>query len=296
MKYTIRDLHTDFSNEEACLTWLVAWLYPDGITCKQCQKVTKHHRVTGRPAYACDRCGHHEHPMAGTIFQNTRVPLIDWFHAIWLMSMNKAGTSAEQLKREIGVTYKTAWRMLHQIRSMMEAPDEQLTGEVEIDETFIHPNPYKRSTAGKKFGYDARRTGSVIFGMVQRGGSVKVWHVQSTGARVLQPLIKQHVAPGTLIHSDGWTAYRKLPTMGFAHRWTDHGKGEYYTPESYTQNIENVWSHLKRGIKGVYRNVSDKYLQLYAQEYAWRYSHRNDVNMFWSLMGKVDKKRVPWDS
>jgi len=204
-------------------------------------------------------------------------------YAIYRLGESKSGVAATQLQRELGVTYKTAWRMLHQIRQQMHPSDTLLQGEVELDETFVHPNPYKRSTAGRKYGYDARRTGSVIFGMVERGGEAKVWHVKAAGVRILQPLIQAHVKPGTLIHTDGYLAYRTLPKRGYEHRWTDHGKGQYYTLDSHTQNIENVWSHFKRGIKGVYRHVSDTYLELYAWEFAYRYSHRKYPSIFWVL-------------
>lgn len=287
MKYTLKDLRADFPDDDACLRWLVDWLYPEGVTCKNCEKITKHHKVKSRRSYSCDECGHHVHPTAGTIFHNSHVPLTDWFEAVWVMSSNKAGTSAKQIERQLGVTYKTAWRMMHQIRKMMDAPDGMLSEEVEIDETFIHANSFKRSSARRRYGYDARRTGEIVFGIVQRGGSVKVWHVKSTGARVLQPIIRDNVKYGTLIHTDGYQGYRRLPQMGFEHRWTDHGAGQYYTEASYTQNIENVWSHFKRGIKGVYRHIGHDYVQAYANEYAWRYSNRNKPSMFWSLMCKI---------
>jgi transposase-like protein len=119
-KYTIRDLQRDFPTDEACMDWLVDFLYPNGIHCPICERVTKHHRVKTRTSYSCDRCGHHEHPMAGTIFENTRTPLRSWFHAIFLMASTRCGISAKQLEREIGVTYKTAWRMFTQIRKLLE--------------------------------------------------------------------------------------------------------------------------------------------------------------------------------
>jgi transposase len=184
MKYTVTNLRVDFPDEEACLDWLINWQFPDGVFCIECDKVTKHYKIKGRRVYSCSKCGHHISPTAGTIFHKSSTPLTDWFHAIWLMSSNKAGTSAKQIERELGVSYPTAWRMMHKIREMMAAPDELLSGEVEADETFIHPNSFKRSSARKRFGYDVRRSGEVVFGIVQRGGQVKVWHVKSTGARV----------------------------------------------------------------------------------------------------------------
>lgn len=287
MKYTVKQLQADFPDDAACLEWLVEYLYPNGIICTKCEKKTSHHKVTGRRAYVCSRCGNHFYPTAGTIFHRSRTPLTDWFRAIYVMSTNKSGTSARQIQRELGVTYKTAWRMMHQIRSMMGGQERQLQGEVEVDETYVHPNSFKRSSARRRYGRDARRTGEILFGAVQRGGSVKVWHVKSSGVRVLQPLIRHNVKPGTLIHSDGWQAYRTLPRYGYEHRTTNHSIGEYVTPDSYTQNIENVWSHFKRGIKGVYRHVEPGYLQLYADEFAWRYNHRHLNVLFWHLLGDV---------
>lgn len=285
----MKDLRADFPDDEACLKWLVEYIHPDGIHCFTCGEVTMHYPLKGRKVYSCGRCGHHVSPTAGTIFHKSRTPLTDWFHAIYMMSTNKAGVSAKQIERELGVTYKTAWRMMHQIRKMMQAPDDLLHGEVEVDETFIHPNAFKRSSARKRYGADVRRKGEVVFGIVQRGGMAKVWHVKSAGARVINPIINQNVKYGTLIHTDGYKAYRTLPKRGYEHRWTDHGAGQYYTPDSSTQNIENVWSHFKRGIKGVYRHIGNDYIQAYANEYAWRYSNRNRVNMFWALMLKLDK-------
>lgn len=284
-KYTLNQLREDFPDDQACLEWLVNHLYPEGINCPKCGK-TPHYKVTGRRAYACGKCGHHTYPLSGTIFHKSSTRLTDWFHALYMMASNKSGTSATQIQRELGVTYKCAWRMMHQIRSMMvdEAP---FKGEVEIDETFVHPNVYKRSSAQKKFGDTGMRKGAVLFGMTERGGRARIIHVKSAGARVLQPLIRENVEQGTLIHSDGYLAYRKLPSMGFEHRWTDHSKLQFYTEDSYTQNIENLWSHLKRGIKGVYRHVDPNYLQLYANEYAYRYSRRKEKIIFWSLIKEV---------
>jgi transposase len=290
MRYTVKDLRTDFPDDDSCLRWLVEYLYPDGITCMTCNEITKHYKVKGRKVYSCGKCGHQVSPTAGTIFHKSRTPLTDWFLAIYMMSSNKAGTSAKQIERELGCTYKTAWRMMHQIRKMMDADEGMLTGEVEVDETYIHPNTFKRSSARKRFGRDARRTGEIVVGMVQRGGAVKMWHVKAAGTRVVIPLIKRNIQAGTLVHTDGYLAYRKLPLWGYEHRWTEHGVGEYYREDSYTQNIENVWSHLKRGIKGVYRHIGNSYVQAYANEYAWRYSNRKRTSMFWALMCRISTK------
>lgn len=126
MKYTVKQLQADFPDDQACLDWLIEYLYPEGITCRKCKQKTSHHKITDRRAYACADCGTHFYPTAGTIFHGSRTPLTDWFHAIYIMSSNKAGTSARQIQREVGVTYKTAWRMMHLIRIMMGKTDKTL--------------------------------------------------------------------------------------------------------------------------------------------------------------------------
>lgn len=289
MKYTVCDLFCDFGDEKSCLIWLFEYIHPNGFTCTNCNIITKHYPISGRKVFSCGRCGHQVSPMVGTIFQNSHVHLISWFYAIYQMATNKAGTSAKQIQRESGVSYKTAWRMMHRVRTMMVAPAGQLSGEVEIDETYVHANVYKRSSAQRRYGYiqGGRRTGEILFGAVERGGRVKIFHVRGAGERVLTPITEEHVQTRSLIHSDGYSAYKKLDVWGYEHRTTNHSAMEFYREDSYTQNIENVWSHLKRGIKGVYRHVEPKYLQAYADEYAWRYSNRNKPSMFWSLMIRV---------
>jgi transposase len=289
MKYTVKDLRVDFPNEEACLEWLINYQFPDGVFCIECGKVTKHYKIKGRRVYSCSKCGHHISPTSGTIFNKSSTPLTDWFLAVWLMSSNKAGTSAKQIERELGVTYKTAWRMMHQIRKMMDTSDELLSEEVEIDESYWHANVYKRSSAQRRYGRTGNRSGEIMFGMVQRGGPAKVWHVKSAGVRTLMPLIENNIKYGSLIHSDGYRAYNSLPKRGFDHRTTNHSIWQFYTEDSYTQNIENLWSTMKPRWRGTFKHISPKYLQKYVDEYVWRYSHRKDVNMFWSLMGKIDK-------
>ncbi len=119
-RYTFKDFEKQFPNDGACLDWLRDYLYPDGIFCELCGKVTKHHKVASRRSYSCQYCGHHVHPTADTIYHKSSTSLKTWFHAIYLMASTRCGISAKQLERETGVTYKTAWRMFKQIRKMLE--------------------------------------------------------------------------------------------------------------------------------------------------------------------------------
>lgn len=283
MRYTIKELQADFPDDAACLKWLVEWLYPEGIYCKIDKKITPHHQMKTRKSFSCELCGHHVHPTSGTIFETSSTPLTLWFYAIYLMAATRAGISAKQLERELGVTYKTAWRMFHQICKMMASDDDQLTGEVEVDEAYTHPNPQKRSSA-------KAHNSQTIFGMVERGGKAKVKHVKSSGKRVLIPEIQEGVKPGTTVYSDEWKVYNKLPMYGYPHASIKHSSQRYVDGKVHTQNIENLWSNMKRGITGVYRHVDNKYLQAYADEYTFRYSHRHDFQpMFWALISRVSQ-------
>jgi transposase len=275
MRYTIKDFQANFPDEAACLAWLKDYLFPDGTYCKLCKKITPHHAMKTRKSYSCETCGHHVHPTAGTIFDHSSTPLTLWFYAIYLMAATRAGISAKQLERELGVTYKTAWRMFHQIRKMMGDDGSILTGEVEVDETYMHPDPMKntrlKNSQGKRY-----HNSQTVFGMVERGGKAKVKHVISSGASVLVPEIKDNVKAGTTIYSDEYASYIKLPTYGYLHAAVNHSKRQYTAGNVHTQNVENLWSNMKRGIRGVYRHVDAQYLQAYIDEYAFRYSHRKD--------------------
>ncbi|MCL4339236.1 IS1595 family transposase [Patescibacteria group bacterium] len=284
-KYTIRDLQRDFPNDKACLDWLIKYFYPNGIYCKNCKRITKHHPIKSRPSYSCDICGNHVHPTANTIFHKSTTPLTLWFYAIYLMTATRAGISAKQLERELGVTYKTAWRMFHQIRKMMYDDKTPLGGEVEVDETYVGGKALNRRYAANF----NEKPKEVVMGMVERGGQAKVRHVISSGTRSLLPQITKNVKIGAQIYTDQWPAYDTLPKLGFSHKSINHLEA-YVHNNVHTQNIENLWSHIKRGIMGVYRHVDPKYLQAYVNEYAFRYSQRNNPQaMFWALMERVQK-------
>ena len=285
-KYTFRDFDRDFPTDDACLDWLRDYLYPDGIYCKVCGKVTKHHRVKSRPSYSCDRCGHHEHPMAGTIFENSRTPLKIWFHAIYLMASTRCGISAKQLERETGVTYKTAWRMFKQIRLLLEEELPSATNPVEADETYIGGS--RRGTKRGRPGADSHKT--PVFGMAERNGGVKAVAVSDVKKNTLLPHIAAHVPAAHTIYTDELKSYNGLVAMGYAHGRVNHSAGVYADGIAHVNTIEGFWSLLKRGITGVYHSVGREYLQSYLNEYAFRYSHRNDEQpMFVTMLAQVQK-------
>src|SRR5919198_839895 len=136
-KYTFYDFDAEFPDDAAVLDWLFQARWPDGVFCPKCQRVTKHHREKARPSYSCQFCGHRVHPMKGTIFEDSATSLRLWFHGMYLMASTRCGISAKQLERELGVTYKTAWRMFNKIRSLLDQADDIIGGVVEADEAYF---------------------------------------------------------------------------------------------------------------------------------------------------------------
>lgn len=197
------------------------------------------------------------------------------------MTNTRSGMSALQFQRISGVTYKTAWRIFKQVRLMMTDDGFPLSGDVEVDEAYIHPNPAKNKRLapklpGKRF-YDSE----VIFGMVERGGRARIKHVKSSGTRVLLPEIQKNIEQTATIYSDQYGSYKLLKRRGYQHQAINHSKQEYVIGHVHTQNVENFWSQFKRGVYGVYRHCDPRYLQHYANEYAFRYSNRkSDTPMF----------------
>src|SRR5437870_3414807 len=205
-KYTKKDFDRQFPDDATCLEWLKSYLYPDGVFCEKCNRVTKHHRVASRPSYSCDYCGHHVHPTAGTIFHKSPTPLTLWFHAIYLMASTRCGISAKQIQRETGVTYKTAWRMFKQIRTMLteekSGPIGGLNRKVEMDETYYG----SRSEGRRGRGTDK----TPVVGMVQRKGQVRAFVAADVKADTLHGLIKEHVLPRTMVFTDEFRSYNGI--------------------------------------------------------------------------------------
>jgi transposase-like protein len=227
------------------------------------------------------------YPLAGTIFEKSSTSLRLWFYAMFLITQTRSGVSAKQLQRELGVTYKTAWRMFKQIRMLMaQSSGNLLSGVVEVDETFVGGKGKNRARVWTQ-GIEKEKK-EVVMGMVERGGKAYLKHIPNTGKWTLLTQIQQNVDPKARIITDEWKAYKNLHKFGYLHEAINHSGSEYVRESIYTNNIENVWSHLKRGIYGVYRIVSKKYLQAYVDEYTFRYNNRkSEVPMFDLLLQEV---------
>ena len=297
LRYSMRDFNNEFPNDEACLEYVKEQRWPNGMApCWMCRKETKHHRVGNRTAYACQSCGTHIYPLAGTIFEKSSTSLKTWFYAMYLMGSTRCGISAKQVQRETGVTYKTAWRMFRQIRSLLSEGDLQLEGPtVEVDES------YHGGTRKWKHGRPMRgdRKKVPVVAVVQRQGKAIAKVVDHVNSKNLLGTIRKHVAPGSVVYTDDFNLYRNVPKMkgpdgrslGFKHFRIRHSFGQYVKDgHIHTNSVEGLWSLIKRGIGGVYHSVSPEYLQSYLDEYCFRYNRRHNGNLqFKSILERASR-------
>ncbi|MBC8274691.1 MAG: IS1595 family transposase, partial [Chloroflexi bacterium] len=273
-QYTLVEFMETFPTDAACLEWLWERRFSeDGehAYCPKCNKIRSFKRYEShqlKVSWTCVACGHHIHPLARTIFEKSSTSLRLWFYAMYLMVSTKCGISAKQLERELGVTYKTAWRMAYLIRNyLMEQTDEPLSGIVEADETYIGGR-----RRGDKRGRPAQDSHKVpVFGMVQRQGQVRAMTVPNVKRATVFPHLKKHVIPASIVCTDELKSYNGMERIGFNHQSVNHSENVYVSGNVHTNAIEGFWSLTKRGIGGVYHAVSAKHLQGYLNEYAWRY-------------------------
>jgi len=248
--------------------------YGERHDCEGCGVSAKFYRVKKRRSYACEHCGFQIYPTAGTPFHRTRTSLRDWFHVMFMFTTSRNGVAAKEVERQIGVTYKTAWRMCHEIRKYMAQVDgdEPLGGEgveVEVDETLIGG-----ATTGKGRGnYRVNKT--IVVGMVERGGKVMTKIIPTVRKHDLLPVVKANVIAGTQVHTDQNHSYRNLPSMGFQHGSVNHNRNQWVNGSSHVQTIEGFWAQLKRGINGTHIHVSAKHLPKYLGEFEFRHNRRD---------------------
>lgn len=286
---TIRQFFKQFPDDEACLRHLFEIRFGQGFACPSCKKPSRWSRIKAERAYSCQWCGHHLHPTVNTPFQQTRTPLQSWFYAIFLFTTTRNGVAAKELQRQLGVTYKTAWRMADKIREHMATVDgEALVGGigkvVEIDETLVGGRTRRR---WKQPGRSHLRNKTTVLGMLERDGSVLTTVVPNNRKESLLPAVVANVAPGSICHTDELRSYHDLPKLGFGHDTVNHGRGHYVSATgAHVQGIESFWSQLKRAINGTHIHVSGKHLWKYAKEAEYRFNRRDcGETMLGELLG-----------
>ena len=279
-EYTLMDFMREFPDDATCLEhlWRTRFSY-DGehARCPKCVEMRAFRRYETRQqrqSWTCTACGHHLHPLAGTIFEKSSTSLHLWFYTMYLMTSTRCGISAKQLERELGVTYKTAWRMAHLIRhKLMTQGTEPLDSgnPVEIDEVYIGGR--RRGTRRGRPGPESHKV--PVLGIVQRAGKVAAMTVPNVQRATVFPHITERVLPKSTVYTDELAVYNTLGNEGYKHSRINHSEKVYVSGDVHTNTIEGFWSLTKRGIGGVYHSVSAKHLQGYLNEYAWRYNERD---------------------
>ncbi len=291
-KYTINQFEKDFPDDDACLDRIMEQRFPGRVVfCLKCKAERKHYRIAGRKVYGCDHCGTQIAPLAGTIFEKSSTPLRLWFHAMFQMGSTKCGISAKQIQRETGVTYKTAWRMFKQIRSLMSEEISLEGSSVEMDEMY-HGGKRKSGTGRPMVG---DKTKTPVLGMVERKGRVVARVIPDCKSATLLENVKHYILPKSTVYTDELNAYKGIGHMKnrYNHRRINHSSGVYVMGDIHTNTVEGFWSLIKRGIGGTHHAVSQKYLQTYLDEYAFRYNRRNvGQPMFRLILEQVSKRAL----
>ena len=278
------ELESRFSTEEACRDYLVSLRWPDGFVCPHCS----HDKAwpIGKVLMECSSCGHQTSVTAGTIFDRTRTPLTVWFRAIWWVVTQKNGASALGLQRVLGLgSYETAWTWLHKIRHAMVTPGRSLlSGEVEVDESYL---------GGLEEGVSGRETYKKALAIIaaqvdgKKIGRIRMQRIPNAKAESLRGFIESTIAPGSVVHTDGWPGYCWLPSSGFEHKVSVIGQSRSSTIELLPR-VHQVASLLKRWILGTHQGaVSPEHLDGYLNEFTFRFNRRSSSNrgkLFYRLL------------
>src|SRR5947209_6327921 len=287
---TLKQFQKRFPNDDVCLEHLLRVRYGKRFYCQSCHREATYYRVKGRRCFECEHCGYQVYPTAGTPFQKTRTSLTDWFFVMFLFCASRNGVAAKEVERQIGVTYKTAWRMCREIRVYMGRVDGDrplggtgpMAPVVEVDETFIGGRD--------RIGHDDK---AVILGMVERHGDVQTRLVPGRHRKDIIPHVASWVIEGSHVMTDDAPLYKHLTLRGgYIHESVNHSEKEYVRGDAHTNTIEAFWAMLQRGIAGTYIHVSRKHLQKYLWEFEYRWNLRHAPHLMFDILCVAFQKPV----
>ncbi|HEV3111053.1 MAG TPA: IS1595 family transposase [Candidatus Binataceae bacterium] len=295
-KYTLDTFDKRFPDDEACKQYVMEQRWPDGVKCPRCQN-SNVYKLNFKPWHwqcrLCQKNGYRFSITTGTIFQDKKLPLKVWFKVAYLMLSSKKGMSALQLHRMMhqseGADYRTFWYMCHRLRAAMKNMEwDTLMGEVEVDETYVGGKDKNRHAWKKTHKTGGEASGKVpVIGAISRKGNVVCKAIENTRRETLNDFVKATVSTDvTLLATDEHPAYGKLGTA-YPHQFVRHNEKTYVRGNVHTNNIENFWSLLKRGVIGTYHNTSADYLPLYLAEFTFRHNFRQERDPFELLIRRV---------
>lgn len=277
---SIADLLQAFPDEAACYAHLetIRW---NGTVVSPFDAESKVYVCATRPGqpnrYKCKNTGQYFNVKNGTIFEDTKIPLQKWFMALYILSSHKKGISSHQLAKDISITQKSAWFVLHRLRYAFDHPNYKaaMEGTVEVDETYIGGAEGNKHADKKTEGNQGRstKTKKPVLGMIERGGNVSAQVVDDTTKATVQEAIEAKVVAGSTVMTDEYLSYRGL-NKTYSHQIVQHSAKQYVNGMAHTNTMEGFWSLLKRGIDGIYHHVSFKHLQKYCDEFVLRYNSR----------------------
>lgn len=272
-------LANHFNSEKRCRDFITEQRWHKVVVCPFCGSIHVYTCSNGDNQFKCGDCHKRFSCLVGTIFQNTKLPLQKWFMAMYLISSHKKGISSHQLGRDLHITQKSAWYILHKVRTLFGQYDTPaLQGEIELDEMYLGGRETNKHESKKTEGTQGRstKTKTPIFGMVQRDGKACAMKVENTRAETLLPIIKQFCVEHSMLFTDELSSYGMVGSAGYQHAIIRHGMKEYCRGNVTTNRIEGFWAHFKRMVFGMYHYVSREYLQRYIDEAIYRYNTRKN--------------------
>ena len=279
MAMTLPELNKRYGTDEDCREILIRLRWPEGVTCPRCKNSSVWY-VESRKQFTCSECSYQFSVTTGTIFNDSHLPLTTWFMAVLLLVEARKGISANQIKRTLGISYKTAWYLCHRIRAaMLEADKAMLAGKVEMDETYV---------GGKNIGKGHlayKDNKEVVIGIRQRNGELRFFHASDNASGTIAKYIRENVSEDVdVIFTDDWRGYPKaMRALGIPevkHQTINHSGKVYVMGDTHTNTVENAFSLLKRGIMGTWHKISAKHLAAYLDEMCFRFNRRKRSDLF----------------